>query len=1574
MLTVPVPTGTQYNDSRSDSSCEQNGNQVRCAIGTLRAGRVRGLTVSFTIGNTASCGNFLQVSGTVSTTTTDSNSSNNTATSSSDVTVECNACNDGVDNDGDGLVDSQDPGCSSPDDDDERDPNGPECDNGRDDDNDGRIDFPNDPECSSPTDDTEALDFTDMQLIVTPLQPEAHKGEDARYRYTARNNGPAVNEDTTVIVPIPFGLTYKDSISDTLCGQNGNNVVCSIGTLPVHQNRQFTIGFTVAQTAICNADVQVNGRVESTTPDANPTNNTADATLVITCTECSDGVDNDGDGKIDAQDAGCDNNQDDDEDSDLGRVVTISPEGVIRDTTPTYVWESVRKADDYELWVSRKSTQNIALINEYTSKTTLKPSFELTPGEEYSFWVRARNNSTLGPWSAVRHFTVENVLPKCSDGIDNDGDGATDFPADFSCSSANDDDEANPKAKCQDGIDNDGDGKIDSQDAGCDNNQDDDEFNVLHADVIIQKFGPSTVTKGNTVVYTVHTTNLGPDTAENVTVSDRVPAGFSFKSSISSPNCVLSGHSVSCNNVTLLRGESHTFQIGFDVTSSATCNSTIHNTATVSTSSTDPVHSNNTSQTVSSTVQCPLPECSDGVDNDGDGATDFPADFSCSGPNDDDEGDILAACQDGVDNDGDNLVDFPQDPGCDSAQDNDEVNAPAPTDLSITLFGPTTIRKSESLPYSVIVNNLGPDDLANPAEFSVAVPANYTFSNTASDSNCQLNGGNVRCTTNLLQVGQNQTYSVVFNPLGSANTCGSTIRNQANITNVPQGDSNPANNQSTTVATSVTCSQCSDGIDNDGDGATDFPNDFSCQSPDDNNESDPMAQCQDGIDNDGDGHADFPQDPGCDSAQDNDEFNQIKHDLFITKSGPVKIQRGNTVIYTLTATNLGPHTATNVHILDEIPAGLTFDPSNSSNNCVQNGGNIICNNFSLQNQESRTVNVAFTVSTGLACGSQIRNIGIVNTSATDLNPKDNRMEIFTEVDCSGQNPTLTISKTDNRTTAAPGDTLNYTITVSNTSNFEATGVDVSDSLPTGVEFVSASHSATTGGNSQSNATVVLWSGLTVPAGQSITLNLSVRVKNDVANGTVLLNNVQVNGGATASDATTVQNSQPITGCIEIFKVAQDLSGNFVTPVPSFTFRLNGNQATTNDVNGYARFVNVPAGQHTVSEDALHGWNQVGVVPSSGVVNVVPGASCAQVAFANRQSVGSQQPTYSITKTDNVGAIQAGQNLTYTIVVTNTSSVPAVSVRVVDILPPELTFLSANNGGGLQGGEVVWNNLSLNPGQSITLQIQTLVRANVAPNTVIFNIAQVIGSAYSSNQSVTLSANNASAAQATALDTTTVLQPSVSSSSSSSVSSVSSSSSSVQSSIEFEDDVVVIESEFEEVINPFSDTVMTTLEGQAAADLYYSRIIGGFSDGTFRGARFTNRAEIAKFISLALGDNVPNLRNNGQFSDVKDGEWYVKYVMNAVRRSFADGYLDGTFGPGKPVNTAEFLKMVTLAFGLEQNLSHSYADIEGSSWYAPYAGVAEKYNLFPARGNQLTPSAAMSRKDIVIAIYQLLKNR
>ena len=81
--------------------------------------------------------------------------------------------------------------------------------------------------------------------------------------------------------------------------------------------------------------------------------------------------------------------------------------------------------------------------------------------------------------------------------------------------------------------------------------------------------------------------------------------------------------------------------------------------------------------------------------------------------------------------------------------------------------------------------------------------------------------------------------------------------------------------------------ECSDGLDNDGDGLKDYPADPGCESDFDPREealSTPHA-CSDGLDNDSDGRIDFDSnhngrqdaqdDPGCSSASDDDEYNVV---------------------------------------------------------------------------------------------------------------------------------------------------------------------------------------------------------------------------------------------------------------------------------------------------------------------------------------------------------------------------------------------------------------------------------------------------------------------------------------------------------------------------------------------------------------------------------------------------------------------------------------------------------------------------------------------------------------------------
>jgi hypothetical protein len=77
------------------------------------------------------------------------------------------------------------------------------------------------------------------------------------------------------------------------------------------------------------------------------------------------------------------------------------------------------------------------------------------------------------------------------------------------------------------------------------------------------------------------------------------------------------------------------------------------------------------------------PDCSDGLDDDGDGLTDFPDDPGCSDALDSDERGANFQCDNGIDDDDDGLIDFPDDDDCLDPTDQTE----APPRVPNTMFG-----------------------------------------------------------------------------------------------------------------------------------------------------------------------------------------------------------------------------------------------------------------------------------------------------------------------------------------------------------------------------------------------------------------------------------------------------------------------------------------------------------------------------------------------------------------------------------------------------------------------------------------------------------------------------------------------------------------------------------------------------------------------------------------------------------------------------------------------------------------------------------------------------------------------
>ena len=183
-------------------------------------------------------------------------------------------------------------------------------------------------------------------------------------------------------------------------------------------------------------------------------------------------------------------------------------------------------------------------------------------------------------------------------------------------------------------------------------------------------------------------------------------------------------------------------------------------------------------------------------------------------------------------------------------------------------------------------------------------------------------------------------------------------------------------------------------------------------------------------------------------------------------------------------------------------------------------------------------------------------------------------------------------------------------------------------------------------------------------------------------------------------------------------------------------------------------------------------------------------------------------------------------------------------------------------------------------------------------------------------------------------------------------------------VEYEDIVLTADS-------PFTDIGMDSTIGRAATYLYNEGVIGGYKDGTFRSDQQVNRAEASKFLYLAKYGEVDDLKNNGKFRDVLEGQWYVKYVIGCAEKGIINGDPDGTFRPADSVNRAELMKIIAETFDLEGDYDGSYADVSEDDWYYKYLGAAKKYNMYPDLGDKFAGGDLLTRGEVAQAIYNVM---
>ena len=542
----------------------------------------------------------------------------------------------------------------------------------------------------------------------------------------------------------------------------------------------------------------------------------------------------------------------------------------------------------------------------------------------------------------------------CNDGLDNDGDNRADYPNDPGCTGLDDTDETDPDElpACGNGIDDDGDGKVDyPHDPGCRSSGDTDE-----TDPVLGVCGPGSEVEalpaGGEVLGVLDTTagpnniqgacgGLGRELIYSLTLDEPAYLVIStdhpettldtvvyLRSSCLDPStelgCVDDEPQKKAATLHVARAEAGDYHLVVDSFAPASAGD-VKVTVTRYTAQGDECDASamptgcapglvcRLETNLSTSTTCEFLSCADGLDNDGDGLIDFPAEPGCDSPGDNDETDPdpLPECGNGIDDDEDGFTDFDvdpalSDPGCKSASDPLEIDPcigeKAPEPLTDAGVMGTTVGKGGHFTGSCAFSSGSANDVVHVYELTRDL-VSLGFSTSGSDFDTALYVRYDECSASSVDLAcaedfQTETVAVPSPAQGryfvivDGTFSGEQGDYELSVSGViPTGGScDPGSMQfvceigSTCDAATAVCepAACNDGVDNDGDGLADV-DDPGCVSVDDDDEADPATppQCADGIDNDTNGLTDYPADLGCERAGDDLELDCVDTDAVI---------------------------------------------------------------------------------------------------------------------------------------------------------------------------------------------------------------------------------------------------------------------------------------------------------------------------------------------------------------------------------------------------------------------------------------------------------------------------------------------------------------------------------------------------------------------------------------------------------------------------------------------------------------------------------------------------------------------
>lgn len=154
------------------------------------------------------------------------------------------------------------------------------------------------------------------------------------------------------------------------------------------------------------------------------------------------------------------------------------------------------------------------------------------------------------------------------------------------------------------------------------------------------------------------------------------------------------------------------------------------------------------------------------------------------------------------------------------------------------------------------------------------------------------------------------------------------------------------------------------------------------------------------------------------------------------------------------------------------------------------------------------------------------------------------------------------------------------------------------------------------------------------------------------------------------------------------------------------------------------------------------------------------------------------------------------------------------------------------------------------------------------------------------------------------------------------------------------------------------------------DLYKSRVISGYADGTFKPDQKITRAE---FIKIALGvtncldcttpnDSIKEKYISNPFPDVSLPSWYFYCISIAKELGMITGYGDGFFKPERNISRAEAAAVLIRQSGIEltEAPENAFVDVPDYAWYVDYVYTAVEIGLIKVNFGLVVPDEQITR--------------